>query len=143
MEIVLVVVGFFLGSFLFYFNHRFVAHGPLGKLPLLKYMRKMHLKHHRYDYTENRNEHLLLPLWGKFLFFLVFLLLSLFSVYFATGMLSYVFYYEWMHYRIHNTRKDTVCGRHHYIHHRKSPRHNFSGTMPIIDKIFGTYLKST
>tara|TARA_B100000902_G_scaffold115578_1_gene116463 strand:- start:459 stop:890 length:432 start_codon:yes stop_codon:yes gene_type:complete len=138
----LTIIGFFMGAMLFYLNHRFVAHGPLGKLPLLKYIRKMHLKHHRYDYTPNRNEHLLLPTWAKILFFLVFLIISSISFYFALGIISYVIYYEWMHYRIHNTHMNTLCGTHHRIHHRQSPRHNFSGTMPFIDKIFGTYLKN-
>ena len=75
-------------------------------------------------------------------FFLVFLIISSISFYFALGIISYVIYYEWMHYRIHNTHMNTLCGTHHRIHHRQSPRHNFSGTMPFIDKIFGTYLKN-
>ena len=143
MELVLLICGFFTGSLLFYLNHRFVAHGPLGRLPILRYMKRMHLKHHRYDYTENRNEHLLLPWWGKFLFFLTFLFIAVFSLFFALGIISYVVYYEWMHYKIHNEYRDSKCGKHHYIHHRKSPKHNFSGTMPFIDKIFGTYIKSS
>mgnify|MGYP001199319134 FL=1 len=141
--IILTVSGFFFTSLLFYLNHRFVGHGPLGKLPLLKYIRKMHMIHHRNDYNEKRNEHLLLPLSAKFLFLLAFLLICLISVPFAIGCLSYSIYYEWLHYKMHNDDQAGVCSRHHYIHHRESSKHNFSGTMPFIDKIFGTYLKNT
>ena len=140
--IFLLVVGFFFTSLMFYLNHRFVGHGKLGKWPLLKHVRKMHMLHHRNDYNEKRNSYLRLPLWSKSLFFLVFLMISLISVPFAAGYLLYVFYYEWLHYRMHNDDQSSGCSKHHFIHHRKSARHNFSGTMPLIDKIFGTYYKN-
>lgn len=143
MSILLVVLGFFISSLLFYFNHRFVSHGPLGKLPLLRHMKRLHLVHHKNDYNSKRNEHLLLPFWSKLLFLAVFGLICLFSIPLAVGCISYVFYYEWKHYQIHNGDKSSKCYHHHYLHHRKSARHNFSGTMPIIDKIFGTELKNT
>jgi len=139
----LVVTGFFFTSLLFYLNHRFVGHGRLGKWPLLKYIRKMHMIHHRNDYNDKRNEHLLLPLGAKMLFLLAFLLICLASIPFALGCLTYSLYYEWLHYRMHNDNQKGACSRHHFIHHRKSARHNFSGTMPFIDKIFGTHLKNT
>ena len=135
------VLGFFFTSLLFYLNHRFVGHGKLGKWPLLKYIRKMHMIHHRNDYGEHRNDYLKLPTWSKLLFFLTFLMISLFSLSFACGCLLYVFYYEWLHYKMHNDDQTGWCSRHHFLHHRKSARHNFSGTMPFIDKIFGTYYK--
>ena len=139
--IFLLVVGFFFTSLMFYLNHRFVGHGKLGKWPLLKYIRKMHLVHHRNDYNDKRNNYLRLPTWSKALFFITFLMISLISVPFAAGYLLYVFYYEWLHYRMHNDDQANGCSRHHFLHHRKSARHNFSGTMPIIDKVFGTYYK--
>lgn len=139
----LIVFGFFFTSLLFYLNHRFVGHGPLGKWPLLKYIRKMHMIHHRNDYNDKRNDHLLLPLGAKLLFLVAFFLISLVSFPFALGCLIYSFYYEWLHYRMHNDDQTGICSRHHFIHHRKSARHNFSGTMPFIDKIFGTHLKNT
>ena len=139
----LFVAGFFFTSLMFYLNHRFVGHGPLGKWPLLKHIRKMHLIHHRNDYNEKRNDHLNLPLWSKVLFFIVFLIICLVSVPFASGYLLYVFYYEWLHHKMHNDDHTGWCSKHHFIHHRKSARHNFSGTMPFIDKIFGTYYEKS
>lgn len=135
------VVGFFVTSLMFYLNHRFVGHGPLGKWPLLRHIKRLHLIHHRNDYTENRNKYLILPLWSKVLFFISFGLISLISLSFAAGYISYVIYYSWMHYKIHNYDKSSACYKHHYIHHRKSIKHNFSGTMPLLDRLFGTALK--
>ena len=135
----LLCIGFFFTSIMFYLNHRFVGHGKLGKWPLLKHIRKMHLIHHRNDYNEKRNDHLKLPFWSKILFFIVFVAISFISLPFASGYLLYVFYYEWLHYRMHNDDHSGVCSQHHFIHHRKSANHNFSGTMPFIDKLFGTY----
>ena len=137
-QIILVLTGFFLTSILFYLNHRFIGHGPLGKWPLLHHMKRLHMMHHRNDYNEKRNKYLILPLWAKIAFFFVFLLLCIFSSSFALGYILYVFYYGWLHYKMHNGDKTGYFSRHHFIHHRKSSRHNFSGTMPFIDKIFGT-----
>ena len=139
VELFLVVGGFFVTSLMFYLNHRFVGHGKLGKLPLLRYIRRMHMIHHRNDYNDKRNDHLLLPIGAKLLFLAAFILISFVSVSFAIGYIAYVFYYEWLHYKMHNDDQTGVCSRHHFIHHRKSAKHNFSGTMPLIDRIFGTY----
>jgi len=141
MEVVLFGVGFFMTSVMFYLNHRFVGHGPLGKWPLLHHIKRLHLIHHRNDYNDKRNEHLVLPMWSKFLFFAVFGLFAMVSIPLASGYISYVVYYSWMHYKIHNHDKSSKCYNHHYGHHRKSIKHNFSGTMPFIDKLFGTELK--
>ena len=139
VEIGLGIAGFFFTSIMFYLNHRFVGHGPLGKWPLLHHIKRLHLIHHKNDYNEKRNEHLSLPFWAKFSFILVFLLASLLSFPFAAGYLGYIFYYGWLHRKMHNDDRSGICSSHHYIHHRKSARHNFSGTMPFIDKIFGTH----
>ena len=135
----LLVVGFFFSSVMFYLNHRFIGHGPLGKWPILHHMRRLHLTHHRNDYNEKRNHHLKLPFWGKVGFFAVYLLLFFISPAFALGYIAYVFYYGWLHHRMHNDDHKGICSSHHFIHHRRSARHNFSGTMPIIDRLFGTY----
>lgn len=140
-ELLLLVVGFFVTSMMFYLNHRFVGHGPLGKWPLLHHIKRLHMIHHRNDYNEKRNDHLLLPPWAKLLFLLVFLLTSLVSVPFALGFILYVAYYGWLHHKIHNDDNSGICSSHHYTHHRKSARHNFSGTMPFLDRLFGTYYK--
>jgi len=137
------VAGFFFTSVMFYLNHRFVGHGPLGKWPLLHHIKRLHLIHHRNDYNDKRNNHLKLPFWAKFSFILVFVLASFASLPFALGYISYVFYYSWLHHRMHNDNRAGRCSNHHYVHHRKSARHNFSGTMPFIDKIFGTYYKKS
>jgi sterol desaturase/sphingolipid hydroxylase (fatty acid hydroxylase superfamily) len=136
------VFGFFTTSLMFYLNHRFVGHGPLGKWPLLHHIKRLHLIHHRNDYNENRNKHLLLPFWAKLMFIAAFLLISVISLSFATGCIAYVLYYGWLHHKMHNDDQAGYCSKHHYTHHRKSAKHNFSGTMPFIDKLFGTDLKS-
>jgi sterol desaturase/sphingolipid hydroxylase (fatty acid hydroxylase superfamily) len=142
LELSLVVYGFFFTSLMFYFNHRFIGHGPLGKWPLLRHMRRLHLMHHRNDYNEKRNNHLLLPFWAKLSFMVVFILISYYvSFFFASGYIGYVLYYGWQHHKIHNHDKSSYCSQHHYTHHRKSIKHNFSGTMPFIDILFGTHLK--
>jgi len=141
LEILLLVAGFFITSIMFYLNHRFVGHGPLGKWPLLHHIRRLHMMHHKNDYNNKRNDYLRLPSWAKFLFILLFLLISLFSISFAVGYISYIAYYGWLHHRMHNDNQNNPCSYHHFIHHRKSARHNFSGTMPFIDRIFGTHYK--
>ncbi len=138
LQALLIIVGFFFTSFMFYLNHRFVGHGPLGKWPILHHIKRLHLIHHRNDYNDKRNDHLTLPLWAKGCFFLVFLALSFVSIGFASGYIIYVFYYGWLHHKMHNDDQSGLCSNHHFIHHRQSARHNFSGTMPFIDKLFGT-----
>ena len=139
LQAVLLVIGFFTTSLVFYLNHRFVGHGKLGKWPILHHMKRMHMIHHRNDYNEKRNQYLRLPFWSKLLFFAAFLIMAVPSLAFACGYLLYVFYYEWLHHKMHNDDRTGLCSNHHFIHHRKSARHNFSGTMPFIDKLFGTY----
>jgi sterol desaturase/sphingolipid hydroxylase (fatty acid hydroxylase superfamily) len=141
LQVILLIIGFFTTSLAFYLNHRFVGHGKLGKWPILHHMKRMHMIHHRNDYNEKRNDYLKLPVWAKISFFSVFCLFSLLSLSFACGYLLYVFYYEWLHHKMHNDDQVGRCSNHHFIHHRKSARHNFSGTMPFIDKLFGTQYK--
>ena len=141
LQAALLIIGFFTTSLVFYLNHRFVGHGKLGKWPILHHMKRLHMIHHRNDYNEKRNKHLKLPFWAKFSFFSVFCIFSLISIPFALGYISYVFYYEWLHHKMHNDDQTGWCSNHHFIHHRKSARHNFSGTMPFIDKLFGTHYK--
>ena len=84
IQISLMVVGFFITSLMFYLNHRFVGHGPLGKWPLLHHMRRLHLIHHKNDYNDNRNSHLRLPFWAKVAFLSVFLLVTNGKIKFTT-----------------------------------------------------------
>tara|TARA_R110001583_G_scaffold150179_2_gene302238 strand:- start:70 stop:528 length:459 start_codon:yes stop_codon:yes gene_type:complete len=141
LQFLLIFTGFFFTAVMFYLNHRFVGHGPLGKWPLLHHIKRLHLIHHRNDYNDKRNDHLFLPIWAKLAFFSVFILLSIASIGFASGYITYVFYYGWLHYKMHNDDQEGICSKHHFIHHRKSARHNFSGTMPFIDRLFGTHYK--
>ena len=39
--------GHFAGALLFYSFHRFIFHGPLGKAPILRRWRAIHIQHHR------------------------------------------------------------------------------------------------
>ena len=136
--------GHFLAVVAVYLNHRFVFHGKLGKLPLLKRAKRLHALHHAHAYTEDRNSYFE-PLWFKVIFFTSLLLVSmLISTPFAFGLLSFAILYAYRHKRIHNQDTTSYFSLHHRHHHSVNPQTNFSGVYPSVDKIFGTisYKKS-
>ena len=121
-----------------YLNHRFVFHGKLGRLPLLKKTRKLHIKHHLHAYDYERNYHFE-PLWFKILFYCFFTALGFFVNWpFALGLLSFALVYSYRHRSIHNNDKTSHFSTHHYYHHKLDSRKNFSGVYPVMDYIFGT-----
>lgn len=139
MSLFLFLVGHIFSSLLVYFNHRFVFHGKLGKLPVLSYLRKLHIEHHRHAYDDERNMHFE-PTWVTVTLLSVMVATGVFlNPYFALGMLSFAFLYAYRHKRIHNEDKTSVFSIHHRHHHTRNARKNFSGVYPVIDRIFGTY----
>ena len=124
--ILLLILGHFFAALFVYLNHRFVFHGKLGNLPLLKKCR----------------QHIFVPLWAKILFILVYSLVGyVFSGWFALGMASFSGYYSINHLKIHEKLLKTHSYYHHIDHHGR-PDNNFSGMYPFIDQIFGSYIES-
>jgi len=136
--LLLVVSGHVLGALILYLAHRFVFHGNLGKLPVLSHFKKLHLKHHRFSYSDNRNEFLIIPIWGKATILFSIGLVGLFSPGLALGLFTFTLLYSHRHYAIHNEDNSSHFHFHHHHHHRK-PKVNFSGVYPVIDRLFGTY----
>jgi sterol desaturase/sphingolipid hydroxylase (fatty acid hydroxylase superfamily) len=143
MSLVLFLFGHALSSLLVYLNHRFVLHGKLGKLPLLKDFRQLHIAHHRHAYDDERNLHFE-PLWltGS-LFFIIGGIGVLVNGYLALGMASFAGLYAYRHKRIHNKDESSYFSKHHRYHHTRNGRVNFSGIYPWIDKLFGTFVDSS
>ena len=132
------IVGHFTAAVAVYLNHRFVFHGFLGKLPVLRQLRKLHCLHHAHAYDNQRNNYFE-PIWVRALFFVV---IGLFGFYlswaFSFGLLTYGIFYYYRHKAIHNYDFTSNFSLHHEYHHKKNPFTNFSGIYPFIDRIFGT-----
>lgn len=130
----LLVIGHIFGALLFYFTHRFIFHGSIGKLPVLRRLRRIHTLHHaRPDLLERA----FFPWWAKILIATTMLLVGLISLPFAIGVCSFFPVYTYRHWKAHNG-SDAYWARHHMHHHLKRPNANFGGIYPIIDTIFGT-----
>jgi len=142
LSAVLFALGHIISALLVYFNHRFVFHGKLGKLPILSNLRLLHIEHHRHAYDEKRNEHFE-PIWVTLSLFSVIALVGLYiNIPLACGMASFAAVYAYRHKRIHNKDKDSFFSIHHRYHHTRNAKRNFSGVYPVIDRIFGTYEES-
>jgi len=140
--ITLGILGHLSGALGFYFNHRFVMHGKLGKLFLLKRIKRLHAIHHAHPYDQLRNQYLIIPIWGKILMALLIGVLSLLSFFYAMGVLSFFLLYGYRHYRIHNQDRKSHFYYHHHYHHKYDFSYNYSGVYPSIDKIFKTYVQT-
>lgn len=141
MSLLLFILGHIVSSLLVYFNHRIIFHGKLGKLPILRDLRKLHMEHHRHAYDDERNKHFE-PAWVTILLFAIMGAIGIFiNTPFALGMVSFAALYAYRHKRIHNEDKDSVFSIHHRHHHKRNARKNFSGVYPAIDRVFGTYEK--
>ena len=131
----MIVFGHFLGAYIFYFFHRHIFHGKLGKLPLLKSWKKIHSLHHA-DPKDPGN--FFFPMWANILIWSIAGGLALINWPIALGIFSFFPVYSYRHRRAHegiNSR----WAHHHMSHHLSMPKANFSGTYPILDKIFGTH----
>ncbi|SMO53076.1 sterol desaturase family protein [Melghirimyces algeriensis] len=136
-----------------YLIHRFFFHLKPPKNPyLLKLLKRLHYDHH----VDPQNLKLLfLPVWYSFpiIFILSFLAYSvtgdpLLAVSFSVGVISYLLYYEWMHYIAHRPVKPmTAWGRYmkrvHLWHHFKNEHYWFGVTHPFLDMGLGTYKDHT
>ena len=138
MSIAFFFLGYCSAALAWYFNHRFVFHGSLGNLPVLKRYRRLHTIHHQNAYNHRRNNFIFIPLWGHALLFSISIPVFLFSPWAWAGCVAFAFVYGVKHHRLHNEDVNAPYGKHHLIHHTVAPTYNFSGVHPIIDKIFGT-----
>jgi len=131
-------LGHILSALIIYLNHRFVFHGKLGKLPILKKTRHLHALHHAHAYDKERNNYFE-PLWVKMSFYGLLLLIGSFINWsFSLGLLSFGLLYAYRHKSIHNEDIGSYFSVHHRYHHTVNTKCNYSGVYPIIDHIFGT-----
>ena len=130
----LFVAGHIFGALLFYFTHRFIFHGKLGKLPLLRLIRKIHTRHHAKPHALERA---FFPWWAKIMIAATMILAGFINLPFALGVCSFFPVYTYRHWKAHNG-SDAYWAKHHMHHHLKEPASNFGGIYPIIDVIFRT-----
>jgi hypothetical protein len=138
----MILLGHFIAALLVYLNHRFIFHGKLGRLPLIKHYTKFHTMHHAHAYDSKMEDHILVPWWGQIIMTLAIMSTGfIFGIWFALGVLSFSFLYMYEHWAIHHWDKTSKASVHHRIHHLKHPFKNYSGIYPFIDDIFGTTVK--
>ena len=133
--LLLLIAGHFFGAYMFYFFHRHIFHGSLGKYPILKEWKSIHTQHHRRPLDPGT---FFFPWWANLAIWTLAAGLLFVIPYFAVGLGSFFGYYAYMH-RAAHVGADTRSGRHHRSHHHGKPKANFSGAYPFIDRIFGTY----
>ena len=132
--ILLLIAGHCLGSLIFYCTHRFIFHGNLGKLPILKMLRKIHTIHHA---NPHDLEKAFFPSWSKPIIGAVMIGVGILNLPLAIGVCSFFPVYAYRHWKAHNG-SDAHWARHHMSHHLENPRANFGGIYPIVDVIFRT-----
>ena len=128
-------VGHFFGAYMFYFFHRYIFHGPLGKYPILRSWRARHTEHHRRPADPGR---FFFPWWVNLTIWALAAGVFFISHSLGLGLATFFAYYAYRHQAAH-AGSDTRSGRHHRSHHYGRPNANFSGAYPFIDRIFGTY----
>ena len=133
--LLLFAVGHFYGAYMFYFFHRYIFHGPLGRYPLLRQWRAIHANHHR---NPNDPGTFFFPWWVNLTIWALAAGLFFVAPAFSLGLVSFFAYYAYRH-RAAHVGANTRSGRHHRSHHYGKPSANFSGAYPFIDRIFGTY----
>jgi sterol desaturase/sphingolipid hydroxylase (fatty acid hydroxylase superfamily) len=132
------VIGHLVAALVLYLNHRFVFHGRLGRLPLLRSTRKLHTQHHQHTFDDRVNEFLMTPTWGKLsLGTLFFTSAFIITAGFAFGLLTFARVYGYRHLITHNGDRSEFAL--HHMHHHHRPHVNFAGVYPIFDRIFGTH----
>ena len=131
----LFAVGHLTGALLFYFFHRCIFHGSLGKYPILKQWKRVHTKHHA-DPEDPGS--FFFPWWANIMVWTLAGSLVWLNPPAGLGLFSFFGVYSYRHRKAH-LGEDTRWARHHMSHHYGSPRANFSGTYPVIDKALGSY----
>ena len=134
-SLLVLVAGHLSGAYMFYFFHRYIFHGKLGKLPVLKRWKAIHTQHHR---TPEDPGSFFFPWWANIIIWSFAGSLFYLSPVFSLGMFSFFATYTYRHRSAHQG-SETPSALHHMSHHRKNPLSNFSGTYPFIDRVFGTY----
>ncbi|MHA2039468.1 MAG: sterol desaturase family protein [Promethearchaeota archaeon] len=136
-----VVFGHVFSAVFLYLTHRFIFHNKKVKnIFFLSKLRRMHLDHHKYTFTNRSKDFLKTPLWGTLMLLTTFLIFGiLIHPGFGVGMLTFAGLYSKRHYAIHNHDTSSKFHHHHMAHHR-FPKYNFSGVYPVIDEIFNTSL---
>ena len=128
-------VGHFFGAYMFYFFHRYIFHGALGRYPLLRQWREIHTQHHLKPHDPGT---FFFPWWANITIWTLAAGLFFIIPALAIGMGSFFGLYAYRH-RAAHVGVNTVSGRHHRSHHYGKPTANFSGAYPFVDKLFGTY----
>ena len=113
----LLIAGHCLGSLIFYFTHRFIFHGKLGKLPILKMIRKIHTIHHARPYDL---EKAFFPNWSKPIIGAVMIGVGFLNLPLAIGICSFFPVYAYRHWKGHNG-SDAPWAQHHMHHHLATP----------------------
>jgi hypothetical protein len=150
LSIILGACGWLSGAFIFYSLHRWVFHSKKSSLAykiifhkwnplkgLAKRSRRTHALHHKetFKHGQNISDHMntFFPSWVKLIVAALSVIFYLtVGLEFVLGLVAYFLYYEIRHQRAHRVR-------HHMDHHYSDPHSNFSGMVPTIDKLFGTY----
>lgn len=137
VSLVLGVFGHIFGAYMFYFFHRFIFHGPLGKHPILKQWKALHTRHHQRPSDPGA---FFFPWWVNLAVWTFAISLFFVSPSFSIGMISFFALYAYRHRRAH-TGSTSKAAAHHMSHHN-GIKTNFSGTYPFIDILHGTYEKA-
>ena len=133
--LIAITVGHLAGAYMFYFFHRYIFHGHLGKYPILRQWKAIHTKHHRNPKDPGS---LFFPWWANIAIWSFTASLLFVVPYFSLGMLSFFCLYSYRH-RVAHLGSNTRSAKHHMSHHHEHVLANFSGTYPFIDRLFGTY----
>ena len=129
-----VAIGHCLGALIFYFTHRFIFHGRLGRLPIFRYIKGIHTLHHARPESVERA---FFPGWAKLLIGSVMVMVGFLNFPLAIGICSFFPVYAYRHWMAHSG-SDAYWAGHHMNHHLVDTRTNFGGIYPIIDVIFRT-----
>jgi len=162
-SLLLGATGFFVSSVAFYFTHRVVFHSHRSSIAhriifnkynplasLARWGRGIHLNHHREHIQSKRRGELeelnmFFPFKVKLFVTAVMTLVFIASAPFAIGMMLFFPFYSYRHTSVHRIWNSGKALKpwmlHHLYHHEKDPTVNHSGTIPFIDKVFGTNKK--
>jgi sterol desaturase/sphingolipid hydroxylase (fatty acid hydroxylase superfamily) len=135
LTLLMIAVGHLAGAYSFYFFHRHIFHGKLGKLPILKSWKRIHTNHHA-DPKDPGN--FFFPMWANIIIWTFSASLIFINWPFAAGLFSFFILYAYRHRKAHEGTQSRWA-HHHMSHHNSYPKANFSGTYPFLDKVLGTY----
>ncbi len=132
---ILFLGGHVIGALSFYFFHRFIFHGTLGKLPVLRSWKAQHTAHHA---SPEDPGHFFFPAWANAIIWVGTAAMAWVVPAFGLGLFSFFGVYAYRHRKAH-LGTQSRWAHHHMSHHFANPRANFSGTYPIFDMFLGSY----